>query len=82
VVVCPLRLSKCGVERVTTSCSRICASFWEDTCGRIPIWDNSLPESNPLRKRETDRRNALVMQVIKEAAETEENVAWRTDWRK
>ncbi|XP_068422464.1 ubiquinol-cytochrome-c reductase complex assembly factor 3 [Clinocottus analis] len=35
----------------------------------------NLPESNPLRMDETRRRNALVMQALKEAAETNENVA-------
>ncbi|TMS03955.1 ubiquinol-cytochrome-c reductase complex assembly factor 3 [Larimichthys crocea] len=35
----------------------------------------NLPESNPVRMEETRKRNALVMQAIKEAAETSENVA-------
>ncbi|KAM9360342.1 ubiquinol-cytochrome-c reductase complex assembly factor 3 [Symphorus nematophorus] len=35
----------------------------------------NLPESNPLRMEETRKRNALVMQAIKEAAETNENIA-------
>ncbi|KAG8011618.1 Ubiquinol-cytochrome-c reductase complex assembly factor 3 [Nibea albiflora] len=35
----------------------------------------NLPESNPVRMEETRKRNALVMQAIKEAAETNENVA-------
>ncbi|XP_041793282.1 ubiquinol-cytochrome-c reductase complex assembly factor 3 [Chelmon rostratus] len=35
----------------------------------------NLPESNPVRMEETRRRNALVMQALKEAAETNENVA-------
>ncbi|XP_076021255.1 ubiquinol-cytochrome-c reductase complex assembly factor 3 [Genypterus blacodes] len=34
-----------------------------------------LPEANPLRMAETRKRNALVMQVLKEAAETNDNVA-------
>uniref|UniRef100_A0AAY4CLF3 Ubiquinol-cytochrome-c reductase complex assembly factor 3 n=2 Tax=Denticeps clupeoides TaxID=299321 RepID=A0AAY4CLF3_9TELE len=34
-----------------------------------------LPEANPLRLDETRRRNALMMQVLKDAAETKENIA-------
>ncbi|XP_022602360.1 ubiquinol-cytochrome-c reductase complex assembly factor 3 [Seriola lalandi dorsalis] len=37
----------------------------------------NLPESNPVRMEETRRRNALVMQVLKEAAETNDNIARR-----
>ncbi|XP_019716525.1 ubiquinol-cytochrome-c reductase complex assembly factor 3 [Hippocampus comes] len=35
----------------------------------------NLPESNPMRMEETRKRNALVMQTLKEAAETNENLA-------
>ncbi|XP_049572553.1 ubiquinol-cytochrome-c reductase complex assembly factor 3 [Syngnathus scovelli] len=35
----------------------------------------NLPESNPVRMEETRKRNALLMQKLKEAAETNENVA-------
>ncbi|XP_019957913.1 ubiquinol-cytochrome-c reductase complex assembly factor 3 [Paralichthys olivaceus] len=35
----------------------------------------NLPESNPVRMEETRRRNALVMQALKEAAETNDNIA-------
>uniref|UniRef100_A0A669CEH6 Ubiquinol-cytochrome-c reductase complex assembly factor 3 n=1 Tax=Oreochromis niloticus TaxID=8128 RepID=A0A669CEH6_ORENI len=35
----------------------------------------NLPESNPLRMEETRQRNALVMQALKDAAETSENLA-------
>ncbi|KPP58130.1 UPF0723 protein C11orf83-like [Scleropages formosus] len=35
----------------------------------------NLPESNPVRMEETRQRNALVLQVLKEAAETNDNVA-------
>ncbi|KAG7221347.1 hypothetical protein INR49_017313 [Caranx melampygus] len=35
----------------------------------------NLPEANPVRMEETRRRNALVMQVLKEAAETNDNIA-------
>ncbi|KAM3611406.1 uncharacterized protein V6R79_018041 [Siganus canaliculatus] len=35
----------------------------------------NLPESNPVRLEETRKRNALVMQAIKDAAETNENIA-------
>ncbi|XP_034547881.1 ubiquinol-cytochrome-c reductase complex assembly factor 3 [Notolabrus celidotus] len=35
----------------------------------------NLPESNPMRMEETRKRNALVMQALKEAAETDENIA-------
>ncbi|XP_015195205.1 ubiquinol-cytochrome-c reductase complex assembly factor 3 [Lepisosteus oculatus] len=37
----------------------------------------NLPESNPVRLQETRRRNALELQVLKEAAETNDNVARR-----
>ncbi|XP_066575075.1 ubiquinol-cytochrome-c reductase complex assembly factor 3 [Amia ocellicauda] len=36
-----------------------------------------LPESNPLRREETRRLNTLQLQVLKEAAETNENVSRR-----
>ncbi|XP_059193513.1 ubiquinol-cytochrome-c reductase complex assembly factor 3 [Centropristis striata] len=35
----------------------------------------NLPESNPVRMEESRRRNALVMQAIKEAGETNYNIA-------
>ncbi|KAG1928412.1 ubiquinol-cytochrome-c reductase complex assembly factor 3 [Pimephales promelas] len=35
----------------------------------------NLPEANPLRMEESRRRNALMLQVLKEAAETNENIA-------
>ncbi|GAA6226647.1 ubiquinol-cytochrome-c reductase complex assembly factor 3-like [Lates japonicus] len=35
----------------------------------------NLPESNPVRMEETRKRNALVMQALKEAAETSDNIA-------
>lgn len=35
----------------------------------------NLPESNPVRMEDARKRNALIMQVIREAAETNENVA-------
>ncbi|XP_023120551.1 ubiquinol-cytochrome-c reductase complex assembly factor 3 [Amphiprion ocellaris] len=35
----------------------------------------NLPESNPMRMEETRQRNAMVMQVLKEAAETNDNLA-------
>ncbi|XP_071769497.1 ubiquinol-cytochrome-c reductase complex assembly factor 3 [Centroberyx gerrardi] len=35
----------------------------------------NLPEANPMRMEETRKRNALVMQVLKEAAETNDNIA-------
>ncbi|KAJ8276578.1 hypothetical protein COCON_G00083300 [Conger conger] len=35
----------------------------------------NLPEANPVKMQETRRRNALMMQVIKEAAETDDNIA-------
>lgn len=34
-----------------------------------------LPEANPERMEESRRRMALVMQALKEAAETDENIA-------
>ncbi|XP_072514473.1 ubiquinol-cytochrome-c reductase complex assembly factor 3 [Salminus brasiliensis] len=35
----------------------------------------NLPESSPERMEESRRRNALIMQVLKEAAESDHNVA-------
>ncbi|XP_056322968.1 ubiquinol-cytochrome-c reductase complex assembly factor 3 [Danio aesculapii] len=35
----------------------------------------SLPEANPVRMEETRKRNAIMLQVLKEAAETNDNVA-------
>ncbi|XP_020486773.1 ubiquinol-cytochrome-c reductase complex assembly factor 3 [Labrus bergylta] len=35
----------------------------------------NLPEANPMRMEETRKRNALVMQALKEAAETDDNIA-------
>ncbi|XP_041856465.1 ubiquinol-cytochrome-c reductase complex assembly factor 3 [Melanotaenia boesemani] len=35
----------------------------------------NLPESNPMRMEETRQRNAMLMQVLKEAAETSDNLA-------
>ncbi|XP_057686873.1 ubiquinol-cytochrome-c reductase complex assembly factor 3 [Corythoichthys intestinalis] len=35
----------------------------------------NLPESNPVRMEETRKRNALLLQTLKEAAETNENIA-------
>jgi len=35
----------------------------------------NLPEGNPQRMEETRKRNALVMQALKDAAETEDNIA-------
>ncbi|XP_037337923.1 ubiquinol-cytochrome-c reductase complex assembly factor 3 [Pungitius pungitius] len=35
----------------------------------------NLPESNPVRMEETRKRNILVMQALKEAAETSDNIA-------
>ncbi|XP_076130142.1 ubiquinol-cytochrome-c reductase complex assembly factor 3 [Alosa pseudoharengus] len=34
-----------------------------------------LPEANPVRMDETRRRNALMMQVLKEASENPDNIA-------
>ncbi|KAK7120560.1 hypothetical protein R3I94_020531 [Phoxinus phoxinus] len=35
----------------------------------------NLPEANPIRMEESRKRNALMLQVLKEAAETNENIA-------
>lgn len=35
----------------------------------------NLPESNPMRMEETRKRNMMVLQAIKDAAETDENLA-------
>ncbi|KAK5609256.1 Ubiquinol-cytochrome-c reductase complex assembly factor 3 [Crenichthys baileyi] len=35
----------------------------------------NLPESNPVRMEETRHRNAMMMQVLKDAAETNDNLA-------
>ncbi|XP_070690284.1 ubiquinol-cytochrome-c reductase complex assembly factor 3 isoform X2 [Pempheris klunzingeri] len=34
-----------------------------------------LPESNPMRMEESRKRNALVMQALKDASETPDNIA-------
>uniref|UniRef100_A0A8C5MEA2 Uncharacterized protein n=1 Tax=Leptobrachium leishanense TaxID=445787 RepID=A0A8C5MEA2_9ANUR len=40
----------------------------------------SFPESNPAILAETRKRNELVLQKIKEAAETNENVSRKSPW--
>ncbi|KAJ3604578.1 hypothetical protein NHX12_029318 [Muraenolepis orangiensis] len=35
----------------------------------------NLPEANPVRLEETRKRNTLIMQVLKEAAESDLNIA-------
>ncbi|XP_014834008.1 PREDICTED: ubiquinol-cytochrome-c reductase complex assembly factor 3 [Poecilia mexicana] len=35
----------------------------------------NLPESNPVRMEETRQRNAMLMQVLRDAAETSDNLA-------
>ncbi|KAJ8384597.1 hypothetical protein AAFF_G00200340 [Aldrovandia affinis] len=35
----------------------------------------NLPEANPVRMEESRKRNMLIMQVLKEAAETKDNIA-------
>uniref|UniRef100_A0A672JZM3 Ubiquinol-cytochrome-c reductase complex assembly factor 3 n=1 Tax=Sinocyclocheilus grahami TaxID=75366 RepID=A0A672JZM3_SINGR len=35
----------------------------------------NLPEANPVRMEESRKRNALVLQVLKDAAETSDNIA-------
>ncbi|XP_028297060.1 ubiquinol-cytochrome-c reductase complex assembly factor 3-like [Gouania willdenowi] len=35
----------------------------------------NFPESNPLRMEETRQRNAMLLQVLKDAAETKDNIA-------
>ncbi|XP_017344477.1 ubiquinol-cytochrome-c reductase complex assembly factor 3 [Ictalurus punctatus] len=35
----------------------------------------NLPESNPLRMEESRRRNAQIMEMLKDAAQTNENIA-------
>nr|AAI62114.1 Hypothetical LOC558925 [Danio rerio] len=35
----------------------------------------SLPEANPVRMEETRKRNAIMLQVLKDAAETNDNIA-------
>ncbi|KAG5843445.1 ubiquinol-cytochrome-c reductase complex assembly factor 3 [Anguilla anguilla] len=34
----------------------------------------NLPEANPVKMEETRRRNTLIMQALKEAAETKDNI--------
>lgn len=41
----------------------------------VCVLHQNLPESNPLVMEERRRQNAMMMQVLKEAAETNENVA-------
>ncbi|KAM4701413.1 ubiquinol-cytochrome-c reductase complex assembly factor 3 [Discoglossus pictus] len=47
---------------------------------RIQEMRRDLPEANPARLAEVRKRNELVLQAIKEAAETNENVARRPPW--
>ncbi|ROL54346.1 Ubiquinol-cytochrome-c reductase complex assembly factor 3 [Anabarilius grahami] len=35
----------------------------------------NLPEANPVRMEESRKRNALMLQVLKDAAETNDNIA-------
>ncbi|CAH2224224.1 ubiquinol-cytochrome-c reductase complex assembly factor 3 [Pelobates cultripes] len=39
------------------------------------------PEANPATLAEVRKRNELVLQVIKEAAETNENVSRKSPWK-
>ncbi|XP_063300813.1 ubiquinol-cytochrome-c reductase complex assembly factor 3-like [Pelobates fuscus] len=39
------------------------------------------PEANPATLAEVRKRNELVLQIIKEAAETNENVARKSPWK-
>lgn len=48
---------------------------WSNLWQVFPPAHQNLPESNPLRMEETRQRNALVMQALKDAAETSENLA-------
>uniref|UniRef100_UPI00398EEF35 ubiquinol-cytochrome-c reductase complex assembly factor 3 n=1 Tax=Pristiophorus japonicus TaxID=55135 RepID=UPI00398EEF35 len=41
-----------------------------------------LPESSRAQLESSRRRNALVMEVIKESAKTGENMTRKTDWNK
>ncbi|KAM5249132.1 ubiquinol-cytochrome-c reductase complex assembly factor 3 [Ctenodactylus gundi] len=40
-----------------------------------------MPEHHPQRREEAVRTQQLVMAALQEAAATQENVAWRKDWR-
>ncbi|GAA6078871.1 ubiquinol-cytochrome-c reductase complex assembly factor 3, partial [Tachysurus ichikawai] len=39
------------------------------------IKSHNLPESNPARMEESRRRNVQIMELLKEAAETNDNIA-------
>lgn len=54
---------------------------WETISDALVLSRQNLPEANPLRMEETRQRNALVMQAIKEAAETDDNIARRIGGR-
>lgn len=41
----------------------------------LHLFFQNLPEANPVRMEETRKRSALMLQVLKEAAETNDNVA-------
>ncbi|XP_078522890.1 ubiquinol-cytochrome-c reductase complex assembly factor 3 [Lissotriton helveticus] len=49
---------------------------------RKQVLIKNFPEANPKQMSEIRERNILVMQAIKEAAETNENVARRSPWSK
>lgn len=57
----------------------VCISFFLVYCSNLldASAHQNLPESNPLRMDETRKRNALVMQALKDAAETDDNIASR-----
>ncbi|XP_068922245.1 ubiquinol-cytochrome-c reductase complex assembly factor 3 [Petaurus breviceps papuanus] len=40
------------------------------------------PEGNPKRRDEATKTKMLWMDTLREAAETQENVAWRKDWNR
>ncbi|XP_012666086.1 ubiquinol-cytochrome-c reductase complex assembly factor 3 [Otolemur garnettii] len=40
-----------------------------------------MPEQNPQRRDEAVRTQELVLATLQQAAATQENVAWRKDWR-
>ncbi|XP_062870444.1 ubiquinol-cytochrome-c reductase complex assembly factor 3 [Trichomycterus rosablanca] len=54
-----------------------CASWWSISPGedRNKQILQKLPESNPDRMEESRKRNAVIMELLKDAAQTNENVA-------
>uniref|UniRef100_A0A3Q2DGX2 Ubiquinol-cytochrome-c reductase complex assembly factor 3 n=1 Tax=Cyprinodon variegatus TaxID=28743 RepID=A0A3Q2DGX2_CYPVA len=66
------------IRSSAVSCSSSVMGSWAILVNEFlscPLVHQNLPESNPVRMEETRQRNAMVMQALKDAAETSENLA-------